>query len=134
MKKTHQYLVTSTSSISQVAAIEALTNGFDDGPKMRAIYQQRRDYLVSRLSEIGINYLYPAGAFYVFAQVPADFHGTSWQFATELARAAHVAVIPGSAFGETGEGWFRISYAASQTALRDSMNNLALWRAETMSK
>ncbi|ETY73500.1 aminotransferase class I/II-fold pyridoxal phosphate-dependent enzyme [Lactiplantibacillus fabifermentans] len=134
MKKTHQYLVTSTSSISQVAAIEALTNGFDDGPQMRAIYQQRRDYLVSRLSEIGINYLYPAGAFYVFAQVPADFHGTSWQFATELAHAAHVAVIPGSAFGATGEGWFRISYAASQTALRDSMNNLALWRAETMSK
>lgn len=127
MKKTHQYLVTSTSSISQVAGIEALTNGFDDGPHMRAIYQKRRDYLVARLSEIGINYVYPSGAFYLFAQVPARFQGTSWDFATQLAQEAQVAVIPGSAFGSTGEGWFRISYAASQTALRESMNRLATW-------
>ena len=127
MKKTHQYLVTSTSSISQVAGIEALTNGLDDGPQMRAIYQKRRDYLVARLSEIGINYVYPSGAFYLFAQVPASFQGTSWDFATQLAQQAQVAVIPGSAFGTTGEGWFRISYAASQTALRESMNRLATW-------
>jgi len=127
MKKTHQYLVTSTSSISQVAGIEALTHGLDDGQKMRAIYQARRDYLVTRLSEIGINYIYPTGAFYLFAQVPAAFKGTSWAFATTLAQQAHVAVIPGSAFGDAGEDWFRISYAASQDALRDSMNRLATW-------
>ncbi|MFC6182292.1 aminotransferase class I/II-fold pyridoxal phosphate-dependent enzyme [Lactiplantibacillus daowaiensis] len=132
MKKTHQYLVTSTSSISQAAGIEALTHGLDDGPKMRDIYQARRDYLVSRLSEIGINYLYPTGAFYVFAQVPADFNGNSWDFATQLAQEAHVAVIPGSAFGTSGEGWFRISYAASMANLRNSMNQLATWRAQTL--
>ncbi|VDG18893.1 aromatic amino acid specific aminotransferase [Lactobacillus plantarum JDM1] [Lactiplantibacillus mudanjiangensis] len=130
MKKTHQYLVTSTSSISQMAGIEALTNGLDDGAKMRDIYQARRDYLISRLSEIGLNYCYPTGAFYVFAQVPADFTGNSWAFATQLAQQAHVAVIPGSAFGPAGEGWFRISYAASMTALRTSMNRLAIWRSQ----
>jgi len=127
MKKTHQYLVTSTSSISQVAGIEALTHGLEDGQKMRAIYQARRDYLVTRLSEMSINYIYPTGAFYLFAQVPAAFKGTSWDFAKTLAQQAHVAVIPGSAFGAAGEGWFRISYAASQDALRDSMNRFATW-------
>lgn len=131
MKKTHQYLVTSTSSISQAAGIEALTHGLDDGVKMRAIYQERRDYLVKRLSEIGINYVYPTGAFYIFAQVPTDFDGNSWQFATRLAQEAQVAVIPGSSFGVSGKGWFRISYAASQKALREGMNRLALWRAQT---
>ncbi|RRK10659.1 aminotransferase class I/II-fold pyridoxal phosphate-dependent enzyme [Lactiplantibacillus garii] len=131
MKKTHQYLVTSTSSITQAAGIEALTHGLDDGQKMRAVYQARRDYLVKRLSEIGLNYVYPTGAFYIFVQVPNDFNGTSWQFATRLAQEARVAVIPGSSFGAAGEGWFRISYAASQDALRDSMNRLATWRAQT---
>ncbi|BDZ31625.1 aminotransferase class I/II-fold pyridoxal phosphate-dependent enzyme [Lactiplantibacillus sp. WILCCON 0030] len=130
MKKTHQYLVTSTSSISQVAGIEALTNGLDDGPQMRAIYQQRRDYLVTRLSEMGLNYVYPSGAFYLFVQVPTHFKGTSWDFATSLAQQAQLAVIPGSAFGPTGEGWFRISYAASQAALREGMNRLATWLTE----
>ena len=131
MKKTHQYLVTSTSSITQAAGIEALTHGLDDGDHMRAIYQDRRDYLVKRLGEIGLNFVYPNGAFYLFVQVPQDFGGTSWQFATRLAQEAHVAVIPGSAFGASGEGWFRISYAASQPALRDSMNRIATWRAQT---
>ncbi|WP_318765588.1 aminotransferase class I/II-fold pyridoxal phosphate-dependent enzyme [Lactiplantibacillus carotarum] len=131
MKKTHQYLVTSTSSITQAAGIEALTHGLDDGDHMRAIYQDRRDYLVKRLGEIGLNFVYPNGAFYLFVQVPQDFGGTSWQFATRLAQEAHVAVIPGSAFGASGEGWFRISYAASQSALRDNMNRIATWRAQT---
>lgn len=131
MKKTHQYLVTSTSSITQAAGIEALTHGLDDGDHMRAIYQDRRDYLVKRLGEIGLNFVYPNGAFYLFVQVPQDFGGTSWQFATRLAQEAHVAVIPGSAFGASGEGWFRISYAASQPVLRDSMNRIATWRAQT---
>lgn len=131
MKKTHQYLVTSTSSITQAAGIEALTNGLDDGAKMCAIYQARRDYLVKRLSEIGLNYVYPTGAFYIFVQLPKTFTGNSWDFATRLAQEAHVAVIPGSSFGQNGEGWFRISYAASQQVLRDSMNRLATWFAET---
>jgi len=130
MKKTHQYLVTSTSSISQVAGIEALTNGLADGPQMRAIYQKRRDYVTTRLNEIGFNYVYPTGAFYLFVQVPSEFNGTSWDFAKQLAHQAHVAVIPGSSFGPAGEGWFRISYAASQTALRESLNRIATWKAE----
>lgn len=130
MKKTHQYLVTSASSITQMAGIEALTNGLADGPKMRASYQHRRDYLMQRLNEIGLNYLHPAGAFYLFAQIPADYNGTSWDFATQLAEQAQVAVIPGSAFGAAGEGWFRISYAASEAALRQEMNQLATWCAQ----
>lgn len=130
MKKMHQYLVTSASSITQVAGIEALTNGKNDGEQMRAIYQQRRDYVVSRLGEIGFNYVYPTGAFYIFVQVPAKFRGTSWQFATRLANEAHVAVIPGSSFGASGEGWFRISYAASQQALRDGLNRMAVWTGQ----
>jgi aminotransferase len=134
MKKTHQYLVTSTSSISQAAGIEALTNGLDDGPEMRSVYQERRDYMVKRLSEIGLNYIYPTGAFYIFVQLPTDFKGSSWDFATRLAHEAHVAVVPGSAFGASGEGWFRISYAASQSVLRESMNQLALWRVQTASQ
>ena len=131
MKKTHQYLVTSTSSISQVAGIEALTNGLADGTEMRAVYQERRDYVVNRLGEIGLNYIYPTGAFYIFVQLPTDFRGTSWDFATRLAHEAHVAVIPGSAFGPNGEGWVRISYAASQSALREGLNRFALWRVQT---
>lgn len=134
MKKTHQYLVTSTSSISQAAGIEALTNGLDDGPAMRSVYQERRDYMVKRLSEIGLNYIYPTGAFYIFVQLPTDFEGSSWDFATRLAHEAHVAVVPGSAFGASGEGWFRISYTASQSVLRESMNQLALWRVQTASQ
>lgn len=131
MKKPHQYLVTSTSSITQAAGIEALTHGLDDGSEMRDVYQTRRDYVVKRLSEIGFNYIYPTGAFYIFVQLPQDFQGTSWDFAARLAHEAQVAVVPGSAFGTSGEGWFRISYAASQSALREGLNRLALWRAQT---
>ena len=98
---------------------------------MRDVYQTRRDYVVKRLSEIGFNYIYPTGAFYIFVQLPQDFQGTSWDFATRLAHEAQVAVVPGSAFGTSGEGWFRISYAASQSALREGLNRLALWRAQT---
>lgn len=130
MKKTHQYLVTSTSSISQAAAIEALTNGVTDGDQMRAIYQQRRDFVIQQLTKLGLNFIYPTGAFYVFVQVPAQFVGSSWEFATTLAEQTGVAVIPGSSFGANGEGWFRISYAASQTALTTAFSRLATWLAQ----
>lgn len=127
MKKPHQYLVTSTSSITQAAGIEALTNGIDDGQRMRAQYQQRRELVANRLGAIGLNYVYPAGAFYVFVQLPHWFNGTSWQFATQLAHQAQVAVIPGSAFGPAGEGWVRLSYAASPTKLTSALDRIATW-------
>ena len=117
MKKVHQYHVTTAATLSQVAALEAVTNGKQDSVSMRDIYQTRRDRLVTLLKKIGYNLVNPDGTFYLFVQVPEKLKLTSIEFCRKLAIQEKVAVIPGSAFTEFGEGYFRISFAASDEQL-----------------
>jgi aminotransferase len=110
--KVHQYNVTCASSISQYAALEALTNGFDDAMKMREEYRKRRSFVAKRLREIGLDFILPDGAFYFFVKIPAGY-ANSLSFCLKLVEESKVAVVPGSAFSHFGEGYFRLSYACS---------------------
>lgn len=119
--KVHQYNVSCAPSISQMAALEALTAGIDDAHAMKKEYEKRRDYVCKRLDEIGIGYVKPDGAFYVFAKVPEALKRSSFDFAVDLAKQQKVAVVPGSAFSKYGEGWFRMSYACSMDQLEKGL-------------
>lgn len=123
MLKVHQYSSTCASSISQNAAVEALTSGADDAQAMRVEYAKRRDYVVNRLTEIGFDVVLPTGAFYVFPRI-SKFHHDSFSFALDLLHKGRVAVVPGSAFSHFGEGFIRISYAASLDVLKEAMNRI----------
>ncbi len=111
--KVHQFAITSATANAQAAAEEAFKNGPDDGVAMRKIYQQRRDLLLAGLKKAGFECASPKGAFYLFAKIPANLNQDSVAFCYELAKEAKVAVIPGASFGAGGEGYVRISYAAS---------------------
>ena len=124
IRKTHMYLVSSTSSISQKAAYAAVTEGIDDALAMRAQYKKRRDYLYEELSTMGFEIARPNGAFYIFAKIPEAFGKDSMAFCVDLAQKAHLAVIPGIAFGEAGEGYIRLSYAASMEKLQEAMRRM----------
>ncbi len=120
--KIHGFLVTCVNDIAQDAAIEALNNGRQDPDAFRAEYKKRRDYVVSRMEKMGFDIATPEGAFYVFAKIPAQFGNDDFNFALDLAKKAKVGVIPGSAFGAGGEGYIRISYAASDEKLAKAMD------------
>ena len=120
--KIHGFLVTCVNDIAQDAAIEALNNGRQDPDAFRAEYKKRRDYVVSRMEKMGFDIATPEGAFYVFAKIPAQFGNDDLNFALDLAKKAKVGVIPGSAFGAGGEGYIRISYAASDEKLAKAMD------------
>lgn len=124
IRKTHMYLVSSTSSVSQKAAIEAVTVGIDDAQIMKKEYQKRRDFLYKKLSEMGFQIARPNGAFYIFAKIPEKYGTDSMKFCVNLAQKAHLSVIPGIAFGEAGEGYIRISYAASMEKLEEAMRRM----------
>lgn len=117
MKKVHQYHVTTAATLSQVAALEAVKNGKQDSVPMRDAYHIRRDRLVTALEKLGYNLIKPDGAFYLFVQIPKKLKLTSVEFCQQLALKEKVAVVPGSAFTEFGEGYFRISFAASDEQL-----------------
>ncbi len=112
MTKIHQFLIMSSPTISQYAAIEALREGMEDVDMMVDAYDKRRKYVVSRLSELGMPCFEPEGAFYTFANIKA-FGLSSEEFAKKLLTEQKVAVVPGDAFGKSGEGFLRISYAYS---------------------
>ncbi|WP_071459266.1 aminotransferase A [Bacillus massilinigeriensis] len=121
--KVHQYNVTCASSISQAAAIEALTVGIDDAESMRVEYAARRDYVHSRLEAMGLKAVKPDGAFYFFIKIP--FEGiSSFDFALTLVKKAKLAVVPGSAFSSFGEGYFRLSFAYGMETLREGLDRL----------
>ncbi|MHC9532991.1 aminotransferase class I/II-fold pyridoxal phosphate-dependent enzyme [Dellaglioa sp. BT-FLS60] len=117
MKKVHQYHVTTAATLSQVAALEAVKNGKQDSTPMREVYRIRRDRLVTSLKKIGYHLIEPDGTFYLFVQIPEKLKVSSIAFCQQLALQEKVAVIPGSAFTEYGEGYFRISFAASDEQL-----------------
>jgi aminotransferase len=123
--KVHQYNVTCATTISQAAALEALTIGIDDAIPMRNIYEQRRDYVYMRLVEMGLEVIKPDGAFYFFVKVPQSNNNlNSFDFCLNLVEKARVAFVPGSAFSPYGEGYFRLSYAYSMETLEEALNRL----------
>jgi aminotransferase len=122
--KVHQYNVSCASSISQKAAVEALTNGINDADEMRDEYKARRDFVSERLKKMGFNVILPDGAFYFFVKIPEDFKQDSFTFALTLAQQYKTGVVPGSSFSIAGEGFFRLSYACSMEELQKGMDRI----------
>ena len=125
--KVHQYLVTAASTISQKAAVRALVQGISDAEIMREEYRERRDYVYQAMTKLGFEVARPSGAFYIFAKIPAGLEQDSMTFCIDLAEKNQLAIIPGIAFGPEGEGYVRISYAASMENLVEAMNRLAAY-------
>ena len=123
MLKIHQFAIMCAPTNSQYAAVEALRNCDDEVEKMRTEYDQRRRFLLSRLRGMGLKCFEPYGAFYIFPNI-AEFGMTSEEFATRFLNEEKVAVVPGTAFGDCGEGFLRISYASSFANLKTSMERL----------
>ncbi|ALA69353.1 aromatic amino acid aminotransferase [Geobacillus stearothermophilus 10] len=123
MVKVHQYSVSCTSSISQKAAVEALTAGKNDAEVMRAAYAERLEYAYSRLTAMGLPVEKPDGAFYLFPSIAA-FGMSSFDFALDVVENTGVALVPGSAFSEYGEGHVRLSYAYSLDVLKEGLDRL----------
>ncbi|MDP4171009.1 MAG: aminotransferase A [Bacillota bacterium] len=125
--KVHQYNVTCANSIAQKASVEALTIGIDDALPMKKEYEKRREYVYDRLVGLGLDVIKPDGAFYFFVKIPAYISLNSFDFCLELVQEAKVAVVPGSAFSDYGEGYFRLSFACSMDALEDGLNRIGLY-------
>ncbi|MBQ9991052.1 MAG: aminotransferase class I/II-fold pyridoxal phosphate-dependent enzyme [Lachnospiraceae bacterium] len=124
MTKIHQFAIMCAPTTSQYAAVEALRNGDDDVAMMRESYDQRRRFLLHAFKEMGLPCFEPYGAFYVFPCIK-EFGMTSEEFATRFLEEEKVAVVPGTAFGDSGEGFLRISYAYSLDNLREAIGRLA---------
>lgn len=123
MLKVHQYNSTCASSISQYAALEALTNGVDDAEPMKNEYAKRRNYIFKRLNTMGLEVVKPDGAFYIFPSIK-QFNMKSFDFAFRLLDEARVAVVPGDAFSDYGEGYVRLSYACSMDVLKEGLDRM----------
>ena len=124
MTKIHQFAIMCAPTTSQYAAVEALRNGDDDVKEMRMAYNQRRRYLLNAFQEMGLECFEPFGAFYVFPCIK-EFGMTSDEFASRFLAEEKVAVVPGTAFGNCGEGYLRISYAYSLDNLKVAIGKLA---------
>jgi len=122
--KSHQYLVTAANTMAQYAAIEALTAGKDDAQPMKAEYVKRRDYIIEQMTELGYQIIKPDGAFYIFAKIPEGYNQDSFTFLRDFAEKKAVAFIPGAAFGQYGEGYIRLSYAASMETIKEALKRL----------
>ena len=129
MLKIHQFAIMCAPTTSQYAAVEALKNGDKDVEEMRVSYNQRRRFLVHTFRKMGLKCFEPFGAFYVFPSIK-EFEMTSDEFAMELLNREKVAVVPGTAFGECGEGFLRISYAYSLDELKHATDRIARFVAE----
>ena len=129
--KSHQYLVTAANTMAQHAAVEALTAGKNDAEPMKKEYIQRRDYIIEKMTDLGFEIIKPDGAFYIFAKIPAGYNQDSFAFLKDFAQKKAVAFIPGAAFGQYGEGYVRLSYAASMETIREAMKRLEEYMRET---
>lgn len=123
MTKIHQFAIMCAPTTSQYAAVEALKNGDEDIAQMRMAYNQRRRYLMNAFREMELECFEPYGAFYVFPCIK-EFGMTSDEFATRLLEEEKVAVVPGTAFGDGGEGYLRISYAYSLENLKIAIERM----------
>ena len=123
MLKVHQYGLMCASTVSQYAAIEAMENGDEDVAAMCVDYDARRRFIVGELNKMGLRCFDPEGAFYVFPSI-AVTGLTSEEFCTQLLMEQHVAVVPGTAFGDCGEGFVRISYCYSIGHITEAMHRM----------
>ncbi len=123
VKKIHQFVVMSAPTISQYAGLEALRNGDNDIERMKKEYDKRRKYLLKEFDRLGLPCFEPKGAFYIFPDI-RKYNMSSEEFATELLNKEHVVVVPGTAFGDSGEGFVRISYAYSLDALKEAIKRI----------
>ena len=121
MLKIHQFAIMCAPTTSQYAAVEALRNGDTDVQEMKAEYNVRRKYLLKRFAEMGVDCFEALGAFYVFPCIK-EFGMSSDDFATSMLKSKKVCVVPGTAFGDCGEGFLRISYAYSMENLKIAMD------------
>ena len=128
--KSHQYLVTAANTMAQHAAVEALTAGKNDAEPMKKEYIQRRDYIIEKMTDLGFEIIKPDGAFYIFAKIPAGYNQDSFAFLKDFAQKKAVAFIPGAAFGRYGEGYVRLSYAASMETITEAMKRLEEYMRE----
>ena len=128
--KSHQYLVTAANTMAQYAAVEALTVGKNDAEPMKKEYIQRRDYIIEKMTALGFEIIKPDGAFYIFAKIPAGYNQDSFAFLKDFAQKKAVAFIPGAAFGRYGEGYVRLSYAASMETITEAMKRLEEYMRE----
>jgi len=128
--KSHQYLVTAANTMAQHAAVEALTAGKNDAEPMKKEYIQRRDYIIEKMTALGFEIIKPDGAFYIFAKIPAGYNQDSFAFLKDFAYKKAVAFIPGAALGRYGEGYVRLSYAASMETIRKAMKRLEEYMRE----
>ena len=123
MLKIHQFAIMAAPTMSQYAGTMALKNGASDVEMMRDSYNQRRRFLMAELKRLGIPCFEPFGAFYIFPNI-SQFGLSSEEFATRLIREHKVAVVPGSAFGQSGEGFVRVSYAYSIDELKQAFERI----------
>jgi len=121
MNRVHQYTMLSAPTTAQAAALEALRTCDDDVAEMRTAYDRRRNFVLARFAEMGVDCFEATGAFYVFPQAPG---GDAEAFAEDLLEAEHVAVVPGGVFGAGGEGHLRVSYATGLDDLRTAMDRI----------
>lgn len=120
----HQSTVTCVSTPAQMAAAVALRDGDKEMEKMRQAYEERRNYLIPAFEKLGFDLASPVGAFYLFLKIPENQNQDDKAFALELAKNAKVGLIPGSAFGQGGAGYVRLSYAASLENLKEAVSRL----------
>ena len=123
MTKIHQFCIMCAPSTSQYAAVEAIKNGDKDIANMRKSYNERRRFLYKRFSDMGMPAFEPMGAFYIFPSIER-FGMNSDEFATQLLKEEKLAVVPGNAFGDSGEGFIRISYAYSLDQLKEALGRI----------
>lgn len=126
MLKIHQYAIMSAPTTSQYASIEAMRDGDKDVEAMRTDYNHRRRYLLDELDKIGLKCFEPKGAFYVFPSIQSTGL-TSEEFCERLIMQQNIAVIPGNAFGDCGEGFVRMCYATSLTELKEAIRRIKLF-------
>ncbi len=129
MMKVHQYAILCANTMAQDAAIEALENGAKDVDMMRKEYELRRNFIVRSLNDMGLETFKPLGAFYVFPKITSSGL-TSREFSLKLLEKKQVACVPGTAFGPSGEGFMRCSYATSLEQIKEAMERLAEFVAE----
>ena len=129
MIKLHQFALMCAPTTAQYAAIEAMNNGDEDVEKMRAEYDMRRRYIVDELNKMGLTCFEPEGAFYVFPSIQRTGM-TSEVFCERLLKEKHVAVVPGNAFGDSGEGFIRISYCYSIKHITEALKRMRAFLEE----
>ncbi|WP_244835301.1 aminotransferase class I/II-fold pyridoxal phosphate-dependent enzyme [Clostridium sp. BJN0001] len=129
ISKVHQYGVSCAPSISQYGALEGLKNCRSDVENMRKIFENRKNYCMKRLKELGFDVNEPKGAFYIFPSIK-KFNMTSEKFCEKLLTEGKVGCVPGSAFGKGGEGYMRISYCYSDDTLKEAFDRIEIFLAK----